>query len=233
MRAVISSIKLFFFGLWSFLSIVLGAILNLIQIPNGMEWVAKHFWSPVALFVMQTRIKVEGFDKIDPKENYLIMANHNSFIDIPVLFKTLPFYTYFIAKKELRKIPLLGWYIKAYGMIYIDRSDRTKAKQSIAIASSLIQKGKHVIIFPEGTKSKDGNLGPFKKGGFHLAAQAGVPILPIKLHGARNVWPNKQPFNLSRGKIEVVIADPIYPEALENMILDDQIMHIRNIIDNL
>lgn len=233
MRVVISSIKLFFFGLWSFLSIVLGAILNLIQIPNGMEWVAKHFWSPVALFVMQTRIKVEGFDKIDPKENYLIMANHNSFIDIPVLFKTLPFYTYFIAKKELRKIPLLGWYIKAYGMIYIDRSDRTKAKQSIAIASSLIQKGKHVIIFPEGTKSKDGNLGPFKKGGFHLAAQAGVPILPIKLHGARNVWPNKQPFNLSRGKIEVVIADPIYPEALENMILDDQIMHIRNIIDNL
>ena len=233
MRVVISSIKLFFFGLWSFLSIVLGAILNLIQIPNGMEWVAKHFWSPVALFVMQTRITVEGFDKIDPKENYLIMANHNSFIDIPVLFKTLPFYTYFIAKKELRKIPLLGWYIKAYGMIYIDRSDRTKAKQSIAIASSLIQKGKHVIIFPEGTKSKDGNLGPFKKGGFHLAAQAGVPILPIKLHGARNVWPNKQPFNLSRGKIEVVIADPIYPETLENMILDDQIMHIRNIIDNL
>lgn len=89
------------------------------------------------------------------------------------------------------------------------------------------------LFFQKAQKVRMGILDRLKKGGFHLAAQAGVPILPIKLHGARNVWPNKQPFNLSRGKIEVVIADPIYPETLENMILDDQIMHIRNIIDNL
>lgn len=233
MRAILSSIKLLLFGVWSFLAILLGGFLNLIRVPNGMEWVAKYFWSPVALFVMQARVKTEGFDKIDPKENYLIMANHNSFIDIPILFKTLPFYTYFIAKKELRKIPLLGRYIKAYGMIYIDRSDRTKAKQSIARAGELIRDGKHVIIFPEGTKSKDGHLGPFKKGGFHLAAQANVPILPIKLHGARKVWPNKQPFRLGRGKIRVIAADPISPEVLKDMELDNRIAYVRNIIDNL
>lgn len=81
-------------------------------------------------------------------------------------------------------------------MIYIDRSDSKKAQESIAVAASLIEAGKHVIIFPEGTKSKDGKIGPFKKGGFHLAQQANVAILPIKIEGAQFVWPNKKPFSI-------------------------------------
>lgn len=198
-----------------------------------MTWVAKYFWSPVALFVLQGRVKIEGLHHVNPKSNYLVMANHNSFVDIPVLFHSLPFYTYFIAKKELKKIPLLGWYIKAYGMIYIDRSDRIKARKSIAIAAQCIQDGKRIIIFPEGTKSKDGKMGRFKKGGFHLAEQAKVPILPIKLEGARNVWPNKQPFQLRKGKITVKIGAPIEPGDLKNFTLDEQIKKVRSIISNL
>lgn len=198
-----------------------------------MEWIAKYFWSPFVIPLIGGKLKIENAERIDPKQSYLIMANHNSFIDIPVLFKSMPFYTYFIAKKEIKKIPLLGWYVKAYGMIYIDRSDSAKAKSSIAHAAKLIESGRHVIIFPEGTKSKDGKIAPFKKGGFHLAAQCNVPILPVKIEGARKVWPNKQPFKLGRGTITVKIGTPLKMEELAKMEFNTRVAYVQEIIENL
>lgn len=233
MRAILSSFKLLLFGIWSLISIIAGALLFALFVKNGMEWIAKHFWSPVALKLMQAKITVSYVEPIVKTDRYLIMANHNSFIDIPILFKTMPFYTYFIAKKELKKIPLLGWYIKAYGMIYIDRSDSKKAQESIAIAASLIEAGKHVIIFPEGTKSKDGKIGPFKKGGFHLAQQANVAILPIKIEGAQFVWPNKKPFQLKRGTISVKIGAKITQESLAGLEITERVEFVRNKINEL
>jgi 1-acyl-sn-glycerol-3-phosphate acyltransferase len=115
-------------------------------------------------------------------------------------------------------------------MIYIDRSDSNKAKASIAKAADLVSKGKHIIIFPEGTKSKDGKIAPFKKGGFHLVQQAGVPILPIHIEGARKVWPNKKAFQLGRGTITVKIGDPIWPDDLKEMEIGDQAKFVREII---
>ncbi len=233
MRPVISFFKLTIFGVWSFLAILFGGILYLVRIKNGMAWIAKYFWSPFVIPLIGAKVKIENSDRIDPNQAYLIMANHNSFIDIPILFKSMPFYTYFIAKKEIKRVPLLGWYVGAYGMIYIDRSDSAKAKISIAKAAKLIEEGKHVIIFPEGTKSKDGTLGPFKKGGFHLAEQSNVPILPIKIEGARRVWPNKQPFNLGFGTITVKIGEPITVEEQKKMEFQTRVSHVRSVIENL
>lgn len=233
MRAILSTFKLLFFGFWSLSAIILGGFLFLIRKKNGMEWVAKYFWAPVVLRLLQAQITLVNIDRIDPTQSYLVMANHNSFIDIPVLFHKMPFYTYFIAKKELRKIPLLGWYIKAYGMIYIDRSDRKKAQKSIQQAGQLVANGKRVIIFPEGTKSKDGTIGPFKKGGFHLAEQAKVQILPVKIEGARHVWPNKKPFQLRKGKITVKVGEPISPESLAKMDINNRAIYVRSCIENL
>jgi 1-acyl-sn-glycerol-3-phosphate acyltransferase len=233
MRPIISFIKLAIFGIWSFLAIVFGGLLYLVRIKNGMTWIAKYFWSPFVIPLIGGKLKIENGDRIDPKQSYLIMANHNSFIDIPVLFKAMPFYTYFIAKKEIKKIPLLGWYVGAYGMIYIDRSDSAKAKVSIAHAAKLIEAGKHVIIFPEGTKSKDGKIAAFKKGGFHLAEQSNVPILPIKIEGATQVWPNKQPFKLGFGRITVKVGKPITANELEKMELQTRVEYVRALIENL
>jgi len=230
MKAVFSVLKLFLFGIWSFVAIMLGGLLYIFQVKNGMAWIAKYFWSPVVIPLMQAKLEIQHLDRIDPNANYLIMANHNSFIDIPILFKSLPFYTYFIAKKELKKIPLLGWYIGAYGMIFIDRSDRVKSKESIAEAGKLIANGKRVIIFPEGTKSKDGKIAPFKKGGFHLAEQANVQILPVKIEGARTVWPNKQPLKLGSGKIIVKIGEPVPRAALSGKEIAEQANALRNIL---
>ncbi len=211
---------------------MIGGFAYLIRIKNGMEWMAKRFWAPVVLKILQAKVKIENEERLDPNQSYLIMANHNSFIDFPVLFNKLPFYTYFIAKKELRKIPLLGWYIESYGMIYIDRSDRINSQKSIVAAGKLIASGKRVIIFPEGTKSKDGKIGPFKKGGFHLAKQANVPILPIKIENARNVWPNKKTFQLRRGQITVKIGNPIEQKELENMGILEQTIFVKKIIES-
>ncbi len=233
MRAFFSIIKLFFFGIWSFIAIVLGAILFVFRWKSGMAWIAKYFWSPVVLRLLQARLSVKNIERIDPTENYLIVANHSSFIDIPVLFKTLPFYTYFVAKKELRKVPLLGWYIKAYGMIFIDRSDRKKAQASISHAANLVANGKHVIIFPEGTKSKDGMIAPFKKGGFHLAEQAKVAILPIKIEGAGNVWPNKKSLKLKRGHITIKIGTPIKHEELMHTEIGERAVILHNLINTM
>lgn len=230
MRAIFSTIKLFIFGLWSFVSIVVGGLLHLFRVKHGMQWVAKYFWPPVVLPLLQSRVTIHGLGHIKTGQSYLIMANHNSFIDIPVLFKSIPFYTYFIAKKELKKIPLLGWYIKASGMIFIDRQDKTKSIESIAQAGKLVENGKSVIIFPEGTKSKDGKIAPFKKGGFHLAEQAGVPILPVKIEGARKVWPNKKPFQLGRGKIEVKIGVPVEAKELEEKTIGERAIYLRELI---
>lgn len=233
MRPIISFIKLAIFGIWSFLAIVFGGLLYFVRIKNGMAWIAKYFWSPFVIPLIGGKLIIENGDRINPKQSYLIMANHNSFIDIPVLFKAMPFYTYFIAKKEIKKIPLLGWYVGAYGMIYIDRSDSAKAKVSIARAAQLIEAGKHVIIFPEGTKSKDGKIAAFKKGGFHLAEQSNVPILPIKIEGAIKVWPNKQPFKLGFGRITVKVGKPITTDELEKMELQTRVDYVRSVIENL
>ncbi len=233
MRALVSVVKLLLFGIWSFIAILVGGFLYLIRLKNGMAWIAKYFWSPVVIPLLGAKLVVENQERIDPKQPYIIMGNHNSFIDIPVLFKAMPFYTYFIAKKELKKIPLLGWYVGAYGMIYIDRSDSAKAKLSIADAAKLVNEGKHVIIFPEGTKSRDGNLGVFKKGGFHLAEQSKVPILPVKIIGARKVWPNKKPFGMGFGKITVKVGHPILHEQLCNMQFDEKVNFVRNVIDKM
>lgn len=233
MRAIVSVFKLLFFGIWSFIAIIIGGFLYLIQIKSGMAWIAKHFWSPVVIPMLGAKLVIEHKERIDPTQAYLIMGNHNSFIDIPILFKAMPFYTYFIAKKEIKKIPLLGWYVKAYGMIYIDRSDSSKAKLSIAEAAKLVNNGKRVIIFPEGTKSKDGNLGTFKKGGFHLAEQSKVPILPVKIEGARKVWPNKKPFQLGFGKITVKVGHPIPHDQLSKMEFDERVNFVRDLIEKM
>ena len=233
MIAVFSVVKLFFFGLLSLISIILGAILYPFRINEVMMLIMRKFWSPVVLKLLGVKVKIEGFDKVDKNANYLIMANHNSFVDIPVLSHSLPFNTFFIAKQELGKVPLLGWYIRASGMILIDRSNRIKANQSIALAANYIGNGKVVIIFPEGTKSKDGNIAIFKKGGFHLAQQAQTQILPIKIKGAREVWPNKRPFCLRRGVIKLIIGTPIQPKELQSMEIGAQAEHVRSIITNL
>ncbi len=136
------------------------------------------------------------------------MANHQGAFDIFALLAYLPIHFKWLAKEELFRIPIFGWAMGAAGYISIDRRGKKKALESIENAVTKIREGASVLIFPEGTRSPDGKIHPFKKGGFTLAIKAGVPIIPISIRGSREVLP-RDSFRLKPGEIEIAIGKPI------------------------
>ena len=136
------------------------------------------------------------------------MANHESMIDPLALAPALPSSTLFVSKKSLFRVPFMGWAMTAAGFIPIDRGDRQRAIESLDNAAERIRSGRAVILFAEGTRSRDGRLGPLKKGPFHLALRAGVPIVPVAISGSRPLWPPGSMLARS-GDVRVRFAPPI------------------------
>ena len=159
--------------LWSLLAIAPSLVT---RTGNPVHRVART-WSRSILAVSGIRVAVSGLERIDPARPYIFMSNHQSNFDIPVLLAHLPLQFRWLAKAELFKIPVFGRAMRGAGYISIDRADREAAFKSLGEAAETIRKGVAIMIFPEGTRSLDGTLKPFKKGGFVLAVDAGVPIL--------------------------------------------------------
>ncbi|MCP4521095.1 MAG: 1-acyl-sn-glycerol-3-phosphate acyltransferase [Cytophagales bacterium] len=169
---------------------------------------ARTFWSPVILFFSGVEFEIKGLDRVDFSKPHVFVANHQSFIDIVCIFKAIPVNLYFVAKKELKRMPFVGWYLAAMKMIFIDRSNRIKSAESLKKASMLIRNGKNVIIFPEGTRSVDGEIGMFRKGAFLMAKEAEVSVVPMYLEGPKDVW-EANTWKIRKGKIRLVIGEPI------------------------
>ncbi len=136
------------------------------------------------------------------------MANHQGAYDIFALLAYLPIEFKWLAKEELFRIPILGWAMRAAGYISIDRKGKKKALESVERAVAKIQEGTSVLVFPEGTRSPDGKIHPFKRGGFTLAIRAGVPIVPISIRGSRDVLPRGS-LRVKPGKIEIIVGECI------------------------
>jgi 1-acyl-sn-glycerol-3-phosphate acyltransferase len=203
-------IRLVLLIVWSILCISLALILMVLTFSRKLPLVmARGLWSPGILFFLSSKTEVTGLENIEKGKNYVLVSNHLSYLDIPSLFKTIPLNIHFVAKKELKKVPFLGWFMTATGMIYIDRKNRNKASQSLKDAAALIANGKTVLIFPEGTVSSNGEIQKFKKGGFHLALEAGVDILPISLKGTNSIWSDESNIKFKPGKVKVNIGKPI------------------------
>ena len=145
-----------------------------------------RFWANSILFVSGIKVTINGLDHLPDGGPVIYMVNHQSNFDIPVLLGRLPVQFRWLAKAELFRIPILGKGMAGSGYISIDRSNRRSAMQSLSRAAETIRNGTSVLIFPEGTRSADGNLQPFKKGGFVLTVDAGVPVIPIIICGT---WP--------------------------------------------
>lgn len=172
---------------------------------------ARTMWSPGILWGAGVKnIAVTGLENIDKKKSYIFVSNHQSTLDIPSIIRSIPINLYFIAKKELKWIPFLGQYVWATGMIFIDRSNRKKAIQSLNKAGKLINKGKSVLAFPEGTRSLDGNLQKFKKGSFMLAIQHEIEIVPIAIEGTCKVLPSRGR-RFTPNNIKVSLSKPVHP----------------------
>jgi 1-acyl-sn-glycerol-3-phosphate acyltransferase len=144
------------------------------------------------------------------RQPVIFMSNHESQMDPPVLIAALPLPAVYIAKQELKYLPFIGWAAWAAGVIFIDRRDRERALRSIHDAALQIRGGKSVVIFPEGTRSRTGQLLPFKKGGFALALDAGVPIIPIATVGGFQVLP-RGTLRFRPGRYLVLVGEPVDP----------------------
>lgn len=169
-------------------------------------------WARFLLRVGGIRVSVKGVEHIKPYGSYVIMANHQSYIDILILL-TLPVFIHWMAKRELFNIPLFGWMLKRMDGISIDRESPAKSYSSIKQAARKIEQGATVLIFPEGTRSATGELLPFNGGGFFLAILSRAVVLPVTIQGSRAIMP-KQSFRVSPGLVSVTVAEPIATEGL-------------------
>jgi 1-acyl-sn-glycerol-3-phosphate acyltransferase len=155
---------------------------------NGVHRIAR-IWGRSILAVAGVRVRVTGGEALDREKPAIYMANHQSNFDIPVLLAHLPVQFRWIAKAELFRIPIMGRAMRGGGYIPIDRRNRSAAFQSLQEAAERVRGGKSIVIFPEGTRSPDGRLKPFKKGGFMLAIASGVPIVPVAIDGTFEIMP--------------------------------------------
>lgn len=160
------------------------------------------------------------------------MVNHQGAYDIFALLAYLPVDFKWLAKEELFKIPIFGWAMGAAGYISIDRKGKKKALQSIERAVAKIRDGASVLVFPEGTRSPDGRIHPFKKGGFTLAIKAGVPIVPIAIRGSREVLPRSS-LIVKPGKIEIIVGKLIRTDDRSVADRADLMEEVREAIESL
>lgn len=166
-------------------------------------------WSRSILSLAGVDVRMEGAEHLDADGAFILVANHESWFDVWALAGWLPFNVHFVGKKELTSIPIFGRAWRVCGHVSIDRADRDSAIESMVQAGRQIkQRGLHMVLFAEGTRSPDGRMLPFKKGPFVLAIQGGIPIVPVSIVGSRLIMP-KGSFKIRRGNIAVNIGEPI------------------------
>ncbi len=187
------------------------AVLLALISPKVSFYFSKHAWSRLFCIIAGVRIEIKNINRIKELDEHAIFcSNHQSNFDVVALYRTSINPIHFIAKKELKNLPFIGWYISSIGMIFIDRSNREKAIESMKKAGKLIKSGKDVFTFPEGTRSRTGELQMFKRGSFIIAKSNNIKIIPIGISGSYEVNPPKS-FNLRPGKITVNFGDPLSP----------------------
>ena len=191
-----------------------------------------RLWARSILLASRVGVEVKGAENLEPDRTYVFAANHSSAFDILVLMGRLPFEFKWLAKEELFRIPVFGRGMKVAGNIPIDRSNPRAWVRSLNQVAEKIRAGTSVVIFPEGTRSKDGSILEFKRGGFTIAARSGVPVVPVSISGAHRVLPSKT-LDLNPGPIRLVLGRPI-PTAGLDRAGQDEVMELvrREIIDN-
>ncbi len=159
-------------------------------------------------------VELRGREHLAPKESFIVMSNHQSLYDIPVLFYAFAGRTLrMVTKEELFRVPVWGQALRVSGFVPINRGNRKAAIASLKLAADALHRGVNIWISPEGTRSRTGKLGPFKKGGFHLALETGCRILPVTIVGTRDVLPAKSTEVKTGVHVVVTFSAPIDPEA--------------------
>ena len=202
-------------GTW----VLLGVPVALVAIPwtiltrdigllyRGGFWVVR-----VGLRLAGIRIEPVWRQPLDPGQHYIFLSNHVSNLDPPILIPLLPVRVVVVLKRSLMKIPVLGWAMKLAGFIPVDRDGRVEsAVESVEVAKRTLASGMHILSFPEGTRSRDGRLQPFKKGPFYMAEESGALVVPISIYGTESMM-KKGSVKIFPGTAHVVFHAPIRPQ---------------------
>jgi len=192
-------------------TVILGTIaifLSLFDSSGNIPHLVARLWGKIQLRTTGTTVKIQGQGNIDRQKSYILVSNHQSNFDIFALLGYLPIQFRWTAKAELFRIPFLGWAMSRIGYIPIERDSPKKAYRSMLQAAEKVQKGLSVMIFPEGTRSPDGNLQRFKKGVFLIALKSQAPILPIAIRGTGKIM-QKGDWRTHPGKVQIIIDPPI------------------------
>jgi 1-acyl-sn-glycerol-3-phosphate acyltransferase len=192
-------------------TVILGTVailLSLFDSSGNIPHLVARLWGKIQLRTTGTKVKIQGEENFDPQKSYILVSNHQSNFDIFALLGYLPIQFRWTAKAELFRIPFLGWAMSRIGYIPIERDSPKKAYRSMLQAAQKVQQGVSVMIFPEGTRSPDGNLQPFKKGVFLVALKSQAPILPIAIRGTGKIM-QKGDWRIYPGKVQIIIDPPI------------------------
>lgn len=189
------------------LTVIIAALLGVKDKPGGIFDKVPRLWSSLVLWAAGVKVRVHGLENLKSGEPHIFASNHVSWFDVPALAKILPRYK-FVAKAELFKVPIFGSGMRSVGMIEIQRDNRKAAFGAYELAAEKIRSGNSVVVFPEGTRGRAYPLRPFKKGPFVLAIAAGVPIVPIIVHGTIEIM-QKGSLWVHPGTIDVHLLEPV------------------------
>ena len=188
-------------------TVIVAGLLGVEDKPGGIFDKVPRWWSASVLWAAGIKVRVHGWENVNPAQPHIFASNHVSWFDVPALAKVLPHYK-FVAKAELFKVPIFGRGMRAAGMIEIQRDNRKAAFGAYEIAAERIRAGSSVVVFPEGTRGREYALRPFKKGPFVLAIAAGVPIVPIIVHGTIEIM-KKGSLWAHPGTIDIHLLEPV------------------------
>lgn len=196
--------------------VIVTIIFSIVSVPAAVIdrsgrsylWLART-WSKIFLWLYGIHIYVHGLKNLSLNKNYVYIANHSSYTDIPVLLAAIPDNIRLILRHSLTRVPIWGWALLVSPFLIIDRSSASKAKQTIDKAISTIRNGASVILFPEGTRTSDGNIQSFKRGAFKLAYDSATPIIPIALRGTFDVLPRQEKLPRTNKTVTVNIGAPL------------------------
>ncbi len=214
--------------LWAALSTI---IFSPIWPNNKISYFPARFWARSICALCFVKVKIYGMEKLDKNQSYIFMLNHQSWFDIFTVYGWLPFFFKWIMKADLRKIPFVGAACEAAGHIFINRDSPKAAQRSLEKAKNELQKGVSVVIFPEGTRTWNGQLGKFKKGGFKIATDLGLPIVPVTLKGCFERMP-RNTLKISPGPIEMYVHNPIDVSSYSQENINELIALTRDTINS-
>jgi 1-acyl-sn-glycerol-3-phosphate acyltransferase len=228
---MITTLKLFLIVIHTFICSIFAMIFALIDRSHTLYFKLSKYFSGGVLWLSGIKLDISGLENIDKNKTYVFVSNHSSQYDIVVLQKTIPNRMAMIFKKELAKIPFFGWQLALGPYVMIDRENYEKAMQSIEEAKEKMKKQNiSIVVFAEGTRSKTGEIQPFKRGAFRLATQVGYPIIPTTITGSNKIMP-KGTYRLRKGTINVIFDKPISTNGVKTRQEEIDLMNrVREII---